>query len=152
MTNLEKKLYDHFELIIEELGYELVDVSYRKEGKQWYLRFYIDRPGGIRINDCQWVTQHINPILDKMDPIGHQYFLEVSSAGLTRPLRREKDFARFYGQKVRVRLQTAFEGKKFFCGILLDNTPEFLKLAIGGKTIEIPKSIIVKVNLEPDFG
>ena len=80
--------------IVEEYGFELVDVEYVKEGSNWYLRAYIDKPGGIGVNDCEVVSRELSDILDEKDFIDEAYILEVSSPGLGRPLKKEKDFAK----------------------------------------------------------
>ena len=80
--------------IVEEYGFELVDVEYVKEGSNWYLRAYIDKPGGIGVNDCEVVSRRLSDILDEKDYIEDSYILEVSSPGLGRPLKKEKDFAK----------------------------------------------------------
>ena len=89
--------------ITEEYGYELVDVEYVKEGSTWYLRAYIDKPGGISIDDCEAVSRRLSTILDEKDFIDDSYILEVSSPGLGRPLKKEKDFKRSLGEEVEIR-------------------------------------------------
>jgi ribosome maturation factor RimP len=81
--------------IVEKYKFELVDVEYLKEGSNWYLRVFIDKEGGITIDDCQLVSEEISDELDKADPIKQSYFLEVSSPGIDRPLKKEKDFEKF---------------------------------------------------------
>ena len=104
--------------ILEELQFELVDVEYVKEGKEFYLRAYIDKPGGITIEDCVEVSRRMNEILDREDYIPDAYTFEVSSPGLDRPLKKEKDFARSIGKKVEIRLYKAVNGQKEYMGIL----------------------------------
>lgn len=93
--------------VVESKGFELVDVEYLKEGPNWYLRVYIDKDGGITIDDCQAVSEELSRILDKTDPIQNAYYLEVSSPGLERPLKREVDFERHKGENVEVRLYSS---------------------------------------------
>ena len=104
--------------MMEEYGFELVDVEYVKEGGNWYLRAYIDKPGGITIDDCEMVSRRLSDILDEEDYIEESYTLEISSPGLGRPLRKEKDFARSIGQEVEIRLFRAIDHEKEFTGIL----------------------------------
>ena len=104
--------------IVEEYGFELVDVEYVKEGSNWYLRAYIDKPGGIGVNDCEVVSRRLSDILDEKDYIEDSYILEVSSPGLGRPLKKEKDFARSLGEEVEVRTYRAIDRQKEFVGIL----------------------------------
>lgn len=99
--------------VVNKHSFELVDVEFIKEGSSWYLRIYIDKPGGITIDDCQVVSEEISDILDKEDPIPHSYFLEVSSPGLDRPLKKESDFERFKGELVEVKVFKPIEGKKY---------------------------------------
>ncbi|MGE5557970.1 MAG: ribosome maturation factor RimP [Bacillota bacterium] len=150
-ASLEKALIIKLEPIINTSGYELVDVSYLKEAGQWYLRLFIDHPHGITLQDCRYITERIMPVLDKDDPIPHQYLLEVSSPGLERPIKKEQDFPRFYGRKVKIKLHAAFNGQKKYEGILRDNSAEFLCLQIDNELLKLPKSLIAKVNLHPDL-
>ena len=90
--------------ILEEFGFELVDVEYVKEAGTWYLRTYIDKEGGITINDCEKVSRRMDVLLDEKDFIPDSYIFEVSSPGLVRQLKKDKDFARSIGQKVEIRL------------------------------------------------
>ncbi|HHV95395.1 MAG TPA: ribosome maturation factor RimP [Clostridiaceae bacterium] len=105
--------------ILEERAFDLVDVEFVKEGRNWYLRVYIDKPGGINIDDCEEVSIRLSEELDREDPIKHSYILEVSSPGLDRPLKRDKDFERYKGELVEVKLFKAIDGKKVFEGELL---------------------------------
>jgi len=105
--------------ILEERAFDLVDVEYVKEGKNWFLRVYIDKPGGINIDDCEDVSQKLSEELDRVDPIKQSYILEVSSPGLDRPLKRDKDYERYKGALVEVKLFKAIDGKKVFEGELL---------------------------------
>ena len=104
--------------IVEEYGFELVDVEYVKEGSNWYLRAYIDKPGGIGVNDCEAVSRRLSDILDEKDYIEDSYILEVSSPGLGRPLKKEKDFARSLGEEVEARTYRAIDRQKESGGIL----------------------------------
>lgn len=104
--------------VLERMQFELVDVEYVKEGSTWYLRAYIDKEGGITINDCEAVAREMNEILDREDFIETSYVFEVSSPGLLRPLKKEKDFARSIGKKVELRTYRAIDREKEFYGIL----------------------------------
>jgi ribosome maturation factor RimP len=105
--------------ITEKNNFELVDIEFIKEGSNWYLRVYIDKPGGIMIDDCQIVSQALSEKLDEVDPIEQSYFLEVSSPGLERPLKKDKDFEKFKGEQVTVKLFLPLDGKKIFEGELI---------------------------------
>ena len=106
--------------IVESHGFELVDVEYVKEAGTWYLRAYIDKPGGITVNDCELVSRTFSDILDEKDYIEDTYIFEVSSPGLGRPLKKEKDFARSIGEEVEIRTYRAIDRQKEFIGILVD--------------------------------
>ena len=116
--DIEKRTEELILPIVEEQGFELVDVEYVKEGGTMYLRAYIDKPGGIAVNDCETVSRALSDLLDKEDYIADSYILEVSSPGLGRPLKKEKDFRRSVGKAVEIRLYRAVDRKKEFEGIL----------------------------------
>lgn len=104
--------------ITDALSYELVDTEFVKEGANWYLRIYIDKPGGIMIDDCQAVSEQLSDKLDETDPIRQSYILEVSSPG-ERPLKKDRDYERFKGEYVEVKLYQPLNGKKVYEGELL---------------------------------
>ena len=104
--------------IITANGFELVDVEYVKEGKEFFLRAYIDKPGGITIDDCVAVSRQMNEILDREDYIPDAYTFEVSSPGLGRPLKKDKDFERSLGEEVEIRLYRAVDSQKEYAGVL----------------------------------
>ncbi len=104
--------------ILEEHQFELVDTEYVKEGSDWYLRAYIDKPGGITVDDCEVVSRAADEILDRENFVEDAYIFEVSSPGLGRPLKKEKDFKRSLGQEVEGKLYRAIDKKKEFRGIL----------------------------------
>ena len=138
--------------IIGEHEFELVDVEYVKEGGTWYLRAYIDKPGGITIDDCEAVSRRLSDILDEKDYIEDAYILEVSSPGLGRPLRKEKDFKRSLGEEVELRTYRMIEKRKEFTGILrsYDEKTVTIEEEEGGmRTFE--KSDIALIRLAFDF-
>ena len=104
--------------IIEANGFELVDVEYVKEAGTWYLRAYIDKPGGITVDDCEIVNRELGDLLDRDDFIDDSYILEVSSPGLGRPLKKERDFVRSKGEEVEIRTYRMVERQKEFRGVL----------------------------------
>ena len=114
----EQKTEKLLEPILEANHFELVDVEYVKEGGTWYLRAYIDKPGGITVDDCEAVSRKFSDILDEKDYIEDSYVFEVSSPGLGRPLKKEKDFARSIGEEVEIRTYRAIDRQKEFVGIL----------------------------------
>ncbi len=116
--NYEKRTEELLVPIVEKNNYELVDVEYVKEGSNWYLRAYIDKEGGFSVNDCEKVSRELSDLLDREDFIDESYILEVSSPGLGRTLKKDKDFARSIGEEVELRLYKAVEGQKEFSGML----------------------------------
>ena len=114
----EQKTEELLQPIIDANGFELVDVEYVKEGSMWYLRAYIDKPGGISVDDCEVVSRAFSDILDEKDYIEDSYIFEVSSPGLGRPLKKEKDFARSIGEEVEIRTYRAVNRQKEFIGYL----------------------------------
>ena len=114
----EQKTEELLEPIVSALGFELVDVEYVKEGGTWYLRAYIDKPGGITVDDCEAVSRQFSDILDEKDYIPDSYVFEVSSPGLGRPLKKEKDIKRSLGEEVEIRTYRAIDRQKEFTGIL----------------------------------
>ena len=118
VNNTESKVEVLVSGMIEKMGYELVDVEFVKEGQNWYLRFYLDKEGGINIDDCEKASKAIEKLLDEKDPIEQAYILEVSSPGLDRQLKKDKDFVKYAGSLVDVKLYKAVDGSKEFQGTL----------------------------------
>lgn len=104
--------------IVEDAGCELVDVEFVKEGGDWFLRVYIDKSGGVSLDDCEKVSRAVNDILDEKDPIPHAFYLEVSSPGLERQLKKPRDFEKAIGQLVEVKLYKAVNNTKRYEGEL----------------------------------
>jgi ribosome maturation factor RimP len=119
---IQSKTESLLQPIMEINHFELVDVEYLKEGSNWYLRIYIDKEGGITINDCEVVSRAFSELLDEDDYITGAYIMEVSSPGLGRPLKKEKDFARNLNREVEIHLYKAKDKTKEFRGILEDYT------------------------------
>ena len=129
------------EPIIEGLnaGIELIEVEYVKEGSEWYLRLYIDKVGGVSLDDCQLVSESLNDILDEKDPVKGKYIFEVSSPGIDRPLKTDRDFERYKGVEVELHLYAPVENSKLFTGKLIgrENSEIIIEEDIGkGKTKE----------------
>ena len=132
-------------LIIEEL--ELVDVEYKKEGKNWVLRIFIDKEGGITIADCQKVSRLTGDLIDVEETITTPYSLEVSSPGLNRVLKREKDFLRFKGRRIYLHSLSPIDNRKKFNGILIDFKDQTVFLEVDGKVLGVPLLQVGKANL-----
>ncbi|MBQ2032374.1 MAG: ribosome maturation factor RimP [Lachnospiraceae bacterium] len=129
--------------ILADLNFELVDVEFVKEAGNWYLRAYIDKPGGITIDDCEKVSRTLSDVLDREDYIEEAYYLEVSSPGLTRPLKKAKDYDRNIGLPVDIKLFRAVEGCKEFTAILASYTDDTVCVTLeDGKELTIAKKNI----------
>ena len=135
--NIETKVESLLKDIIESLGYELYDVLYLKEGKDYYLRIVIDKENGIDIDDCEKVNDAINDILDEVDYIKEQYFLEVSSPGLERTLRKDKHFEKQIGNEILVKLFKAIDKQKEIVGILKEYSKDELILEQDNKEVKV---------------
>lgn len=105
--------------LVSEAGCELVDVEFVKEGSNWFLRVYIDKPEGVSLDDCENVSRPLNKIIDELDPISHEFFLEVSSPGIERPLKKPEDFVKAIGSNVEIKLFKAVDNTKQFEGELV---------------------------------
>lgn len=146
MTKLEEKVEDLLKPIIENLGYNLFDVIYVKEAKEYYLRIFIDSEKGISIDDCEKVSNAINDILDEKDYIKEQYFLEVSSAGLERVLRRDEHLQANIGNEIEVKLFKNFENSKVFQGILEKFDNDFIVLKTPEKELNLERKNIALIK------
>lgn len=123
--------------IVESHGFELVDVEYVREAGTWYLRAYIDKPGGITVDDCEVVSRTFSDILDEKDYIEDTYIFEVSSPGLGRPLKKEKDFARSIGEEVEIRTYRAIDRQKEFIGILKEYDKDTVTIEYEDETTQV---------------
>ena len=138
--------------IVEEAGFELVDVEYVKEVGNWYLRAYIDKPGGITVDDCELVSRKFSDILDAEDYIEDSYIFEVSSPGLGRPLKKEKDFKRSLGEEVEVRTYRAIDRQKEFTGILKEYDKDTVTIEYEDESVQVfDKADIALIRLAFDF-
>ena len=132
-------------------GLELVDVEFKKEGKNWVLRIYIDREGGVTLEDCQKVSRLAGDLIEVENVIEPVYTLEVSSPGLNRVLKKEKDFLKYSGKKINVQCHTPIDGKKKFTGILTGFIDQSIHLEVDGQQYKIPLSLVAKANLVIEF-
>ncbi|WP_137742844.1 ribosome maturation factor RimP [Robertmurraya siralis] len=141
--------------IVDELNLELVDIEYVKEGKNWFLRVYIDKTGGVDIEECGLVSEKLSEKLDEIDPIPYNYFLEVSSPGAERPLKKEKDYERAVGHNVFVKTYEPIDGEKSFEGKLTDYSTDQLTIELTIKTrkkiVHIPMDKIANARLAVTF-
>ncbi len=118
MANAAERVYSLIKETVEKQDVNLWDVRFLKEGASWYLRVFIDKPQGITIDDCTAVSHAIDPIIDQADPIDVPYYLEVCSPGLKREISRPEHYEKLQGQKIKIKLYKALDGKKEFVGIL----------------------------------
>lgn len=138
--------------ITEANDLELVDVEYVKEGGEFFLRVYIDKEGGVSLNECELVTRALNPILDEKDPIKDNYYLEVSSPGLDRPLKKDKDFVKYQGRDVEIKLYKSIDGSKLHEGELVGLTEDKnIKVIIDNKEVEFNKKDVALIRLAIKF-
>lgn len=137
--------------IIEENDFELVDVEYVKEGANWYLRVYADKEGGINIDDCVFISRALEEKLDAGDFIEDAYILEVSSPGLGRPLKKEKDYLRSIGKSIDIKLYKAIEKQKEFTGILKEYSDDQIVVTVDDKDITFEIKSIASARLSLDF-
>ena len=138
--------------IIEENNYELVDVEYVKEAGNWYLRAYIDKEGGFTIGDCEKVSRAFSDLLDEHDFIEDAYILEVSSPGLGRPLKKEKDYVRSMGKELEIRTYRALDGEKEFYGILTAYDDKTVTIRQEDESLKtFAKNEIALIRLAFDF-
>lgn len=137
--------------VLDEMGIELVDVVYIKEGGRWFLRIFIDQPGGIGLDDCQRVSERIDPLLDEHDPVPHSYALEVSSPGIERPLKKLADFERFTGRKISINTFVPVEGGRRFKGVLVAASNHSVTLEADGNSVVIPMEQVASARLVAEF-
>ena len=137
--------------VVEAAGCSLWDVEYVKEAGQWFLRLYIDKEGGISIDDCEAVSRPMSDLLDEADPIEGSYVFEVSSAGADRVLKTDAHFEQFMGAEVEVKLYRPRDGRKEFVGLLQSYTDGDVTVEINGRNTEFTKKEIALVRLYPRF-
>jgi ribosome maturation factor RimP len=149
---------------VRDAGFDLIEVQYVREQRGMVLRLFIDRPvagttegegstgsGGISVDDCERVSRDVSAALDVADKISQAYQLEVSSPGLDRPLRRERDFARFAGESARIRLTEGVEGRRNFSGTIRGAKDGRVEIACDGRSYELPIDDILRANLIQDW-
>lgn len=137
------------EPVVTSQGMELIEVEFVTERGRPILRFYIDKPGGVTLDDCQAISREVEGLLEVEDPIPGRYFLEVSSPGLDRPLRRAEDFRRYEGRLARVRLREPREGRRRFTGRISSVTSGNVTLILeDGERVELPLAQVAKARLE----
>jgi len=147
MNRTVQTVWDLARPLAAEQGIEIWDVTYTKEAGQWFLRVYIDKEGGVGINDCERFSRAFDPVLDEADPIEGSYVFEVSSAGAERELKRPSDFERFTGSRVEVRLYRPLNGAKSFTGTLLGYDNGNVTVETGGAPQTFAADAVAQVRL-----
>lgn len=153
---IETLITELMEPILKDTDITLVDVEYVRE-KDWYLRIFIDKPDGVEIDDCQLVSEKLTAVLDEKDPIQDKYFLEVSSPGIDRPLKKDKDFVDAYGSKVDISFYAPWENMKLLVAVLVGHDDEFVEVRkiIKGREfknpVKIERKLIANIRPHIDF-
>lgn len=147
---LTDKIFELVEPTVKSLGYELYEVEYQKEFDNWVLTLYIDSPNGVSLDDCELVSNAVDPVLDEADPIEQAYYLSVSSLGIDRPLKLDKDYERNIGKLIDIKLYAALNGKKELTGKLkeYDSDVCIIETNIGNVTIERKKAALIRPHID----
>lgn len=151
MSKITEKVAALAEPVVREEGCSLWDVEYVREAGSWYLRLYIDKEGGVSIDDCERISRRMDPILDEADPIPDSYVFEVGSAGAERQLKRPGDFEQFMGSEVELKLYQPRDGKKLYVGSLAAYDNGDVSLKVGKEEIRFAKAQIAQVKLHVTF-
>lgn len=151
MSKISERVFDLARPVVEEEGCSLWDVEYVREAGTWYLRIYIDKEGGVSIDDCERISRRLDPILDEADPIPDSYVFEVGSAGADRELKRPSDFEQFMGEEIEVKLYKPLDGSKSFVGKLSSYADGELTIDFRGKELRFAPSQVAQVRLYVSF-
>ena len=150
--SIEATIEEIVQPIVDAKNFEIVDIEYVKEAGEYYLRVYLDKEGGISLSDCEVVSRELSEILDKKDPIKDNYFLEVSSPGLDRPLKKEKDFVKYQGRDVEIKLYKPINGSKMHEGELVGLTEDKnIKVIIDGEEVDFTRKEVALIRLAIKF-
>ncbi len=147
MSKITEKIAALARPIVEEEGCTLWDVEYVREAGTWYLRIFVDKEGGLSIDDCERISRRLDPMLDEADPIPDSYVFEVGSAGAERELRRPRDFEQFMGAQVELKTYQSVDGSKSFVGTLAGYEEGAVTVLVGGKAMRFEKGQIALVRL-----
>ena len=151
MSKITDKVTELAKPVVEEEGCSLWDVEYVREAGSWFLRIFIDKDGGVGIDDCERISRRLDPILDEADPIPDSYVFEVGSAGAERELKRPGDFEQFMGADVLLKTYKPRDGRKEFSGVLAGYDDGAVSLTVGSETLRFEKPEIALVRLRCDF-
>ena len=148
---ITEQVWQFAEPLVKENGCSLWDVEYVREGGEWFLRLYIDKEGGVDIDDCENVSRAVDPVLDEKDPIPESYRFEVCSAGLARQLKRPSDFERFMGEPILLKTYQPKNGTKEFPGVLAGYDNGAVTVDMNGTPLTFEKTEIALVRLRVEF-
>ena len=151
MSKITERVFELAKPVVEEEGCSLWDVEYLREAGTWYLRIYVDKEGGVSIDDCERISRRLDPILDEADPIPESYVFEVGSAGADRELKRPSDFAQFMDSEIEVKLYKPLDGSKSFVGRLAGYEEGTVVLDWRGKELRFAPAQIAQVRLYVSF-
>ncbi len=151
MRRDQAHLWELFEPVVSGMGYDLIEIEHFPNPKHGVLRLYIDKEGGVNVDDCSSVSRQISALIDVEEPVRGQFNLEVSSPGLDRPLRRLQDFQRFIGSTVKLKTVMPLEGQRNFKGRLLAASEETLVIETDTEEISLPMGAIEKARIVPEF-
>ena len=147
MSRITEQVAELARPIVEEAGCSLWDVEYVREAGEWYLRVFIDKEGGVSIDDCESISRRLDPLLDEADPIPDSYVFEVGSAGAERELKRPRDFEQFMGSDVQVRLYQPVDGSKVYDGVLAGYEDGRVTVTVGKSEKSFDKAQVAQVRL-----
>ena len=151
MSKITEKVFALAQPVVENEGCSLWDVEYLREAGTWYLRIYIDKEGGVSIDDCERISRALDPILDEADPIPESYVFEVGSAGAERELKRPSDFEQFLGHEVEVKLYKPLKGRKTYVGTLAAYEDGAVTISAAGEDLRFSAEDTAQVRLHVSF-
>ena len=151
MSKITEKVFALAQPVVENEGCSLWDVEYLREAGTWYLRIYIDKEGGVSIDDCERISRALDPILDEADPIPESYVFEVGSAGAERELKRPSDFRQFMGHEVEVKLYKPLKGRKTYVGTLAAYEDGAVTISAAGEDLRFSAEDTAQVRLHVSF-
>lgn len=151
MRRDQTHLWELFEPVVSGMGYDLIEIEHFPNPKHGVLRLYIDKEGGVNVDDCSSVSRQISALIDVEDPVSGQFNLEVSSPGADRPLRRLQDFQRFTGSLVKLKMVMPLEGQRNFKGRLLEASEETVVIETDDEEISLPMSAVDKARIVPEY-
>ena len=147
-AEITRRAWAELEAPLAEMGYEVIEIEFLQEGRRMILRLFVDKTGGITLDDCTAVTQLVSPLLDRSDFVSGEYFLEVSSPGIDRPVRKPADFERFVGEPIRVRAVEPVQGRRNFRGVLQGFDDGLIVVACDGQAYSVHIENLAKANLD----